>query len=252
MKKKPLLVANWKMNISPAKAAKLAARFEASRSKNAFPGTIVLLPSHESLERVSTILKYKKSPIVVGAQNCFWADSGAYTGEVSLASLKELGCKYVLIGHSERRAQGESDELIALKLRALSLKKGMTPILCVGENHKERISKRQLSVLSRQILGALTNVDFSGKAMCIAYEPLWAIGSGKPASTRDFLEAISIVKEVLRSLPSAPKKVYYLYGGSVTEHNVRDYIAEGADGVLIGGASTEISFFDKILKRFKD
>lgn len=210
---KKLIIANWKSNpTSEAEAKKL---FNAVKKTKA-----IICPPFVYL----SVFKYK----LLCAQDCHWEESGAFTGGVSPERLKDLGVKYVIIGHSERRALGETEEIIEKKLRA-ALKAGLTPILCVGEKKRENAKK----VINKQLKKNL-------KGVIIAYEPVWAIGTGNFCSPEKANQIRKFIKEKLNN------KI--LYGGSVNSKIAKDYLKIGFDGLLVGGASLDAKEFKKIAK----
>jgi triosephosphate isomerase len=190
--------------------------------------------------------------IHVGAQNVFWEESGAFTGEVSAAMLEDAGVRYVIIGHSERRAMfGETDETVARKLLSV-LRGGLTPIVCVGEVLEQRESGTTAEVLTRQVKGALGQVapDHIGRVV-MAYEPVWAIGTGKTASPDTANEAHTLIRNTIAAIfgRSAAEETRVLYGGSVKPDNTADLMRESeVDGVLVGGASLEPNSFAEIIR----
>lgn len=233
-----ILVANWKINPSTElEAVELA---KATDYEN-----VVITPPFPFLKSVEQTIKKAR----LGAQNVFWKESGAYTGEVSALMLKSLGVRYLIIGHSERRALGETDLVINKKVK-VAFQSGLKVILCVGENAVVR--KRGLShaknFVKRQLIQSLKNISsktFKGKIV-IAYEPIWAIGTGNSDQPADTQKMVIFIKNLL-----APKikKVPVLYGGSVTVKNARNFLTiKEVDGALVGGASLRKDEFRKIIK----
>lgn len=209
----------------------------------------VVAPPFTALDSVRAALG-PSSPIQLGAQNVFWEDYGAYTGEISAPMLKALGCRYVILGHSERRRLfGEQDEEIHKKLRA-TLAHGLSPILCIGESLTQREQGETEHVLRQQLTGGLTGL--SSQAMhgvTIAYEPVWAIGSGKAASVDQAVDAHRMIRAFLEDRWSADlaKATRILYGGSVTPENIGLFLQSGQiDGALIGGACLQAESFATI------
>jgi len=185
----------------------------------------------------------KGTKIKIGAQNLHFEDSGAFTGEISGVMLKDLGVDYVIIGHSERRAYfAETDEIVNKKVHA-AFKHGLTPIVCVGESLEERESGKTNDVCKVQTVGAFAGLTAEqAKEVVIAYEPIWAIGTGKSSSASDANEACSYIRSVIRDLynDEVAQAIRIQYGGSVKPENVREYMAESdIDGALVGGASLQ-------------
>lgn len=230
-----LFVANWKMNLEVGESEKLA---RACVQKLPKPGvTVVLCPSHPSISKVSSVVK--GSSYKLGAQDCAIEDRGAFTGEVSAKDLYQLGCRYVILGHSERRAMGETDEQIRGKYMA-AIRNKIQPILCVGETLIERRRKLAAKVVSRQLnfvfQSLQTTKDFQP---IIAYEPIWAVGTGNPATPKDAYQMHSLIKKIIGEKFNR-KKVLMLYGGSVDLQNVYSFLSTSeVAGVLVGGASAK-------------
>ena len=245
---KKIIIANWKMN---PQTADEALRFVQGILAQRLPENIELIiaPPFVYLELLK---KNCGKEIKLAAQNINWAERGAYTGEISGLMLKNLGCNYVIIGHSERRyILGETEEIINLKLKA-ALKVGLTVILAVGEKEQnDDISK----VLSQQIESALGGVNVSEiSRLIIAYEPVWAIGTGLADTSDHALSAVLLIRKIIGRLYGSEWAVDMpiLYGGSVSEENAADFIAQnGIDGALVGGASLELQSFMKIIKAAK-
>jgi triosephosphate isomerase len=246
-----IIAANWKMHTSPADAGDLA-RTIAARTRHAGV-TRVICPPFVSLAAVRDALGESDPDVGVGAQNVHHELQGAYTGEVSAPMLVGLA-DWVIIGHSERRRDfGETDAIIGRKL-ARAVESGLRPILCVGEQLAEREAGEQTDVVRRQIAGALAGHDPATLArarLVIAYEPVWAIGTGRNASGQDastMAEAIRIA--VGQGWPSAPDDLPVLYGGSVTSANIAEFLTEPAiDGALVGGASLKADEMAGIVAR---
>ena len=237
---KKLFIANWKMTLTDAAAETLAHEYVKASKKAACD--LAVAPSFTALERVGKVLG--KSEVALGAQDVFWAESGAYTGEISAPMLFALGVRYVLVGHSERRANlGETDEMIGKKASAAS-RGGLVPVICVGETAEEKETGKREEVIRRQVAAALKDFSISSETpVIIAYEPRWAIGTGIPCSPA---EAV-VVHELIKSI--VPAKV--LYGGSVDAANIKHYVSEAAiDGVLVGGASTKADQIGPLLASF--
>ncbi|MBC7073860.1 triose-phosphate isomerase [Candidatus Parcubacteria bacterium] len=232
---KKVIVANWKMNPLSQKQAKDLFNFTKKVAKNLKNVQVVICPPFLYLPLLSKLAKNSK--IKLGAQNCFWEEKGAFTGEISPAMLKDLKVKYVILGHSERRKLGETDEMINKKLKtALQFK--LTPILCIGEKEKEKKEGKTFEVLETQCTLALNGI-FQPNLM-LAYEPVWAIGTQNPCPPE-------IAKKVLEFLKKKFPHPPILYGGSVNVKNAISYFNVGFDGLLVGGASLSFEF-GEILK----
>jgi triosephosphate isomerase (TIM) len=210
------------------------------------PPEVVVCPPFTALAAVAGVLA--GSSIALGAQNMYFEPKGAFTGEISPAMLLDVGCRYVILGHSERRRQmDESSELVNRKLK-LSLASGLTPIVCVGETWPERSAGQTEQVISEQIAGSLADVvEETLAAVLIAYEPVWAIGTGQVATPEQAEEVHRFVRSLLPV--SAGERVRILYGGSVTAENVAGLMAkEDLDGALVGGASLKAGSFAAIVQ----
>ncbi|MFP5204312.1 MAG: triose-phosphate isomerase [Acidobacteriota bacterium] len=249
MSRKALIAANWKMYKTPAEAADFVKAFlpmVAGHTRD----EIALFPSPVLLPTV--VLACKGSVVAVGAQNIHFAEEGAYTGETSVGQLKAVGGTHTLIGHSERRQYfAETDEIVNKKLHT-ALKHGLAPVVCIGEVLEEREAGKTESVLKTQLAGAFAGIAPEQSApIVIAYEPVWAIGTGKTATPEMAEEAHKIIRaEVARLLGgNAAAAVRILYGGSVKPENVTALMAqEDIDGALVGGASLKADSFEMIVK----
>ena len=235
-----IVAANWKMHTTPTDAGELA-RTIAGRTRVAGV-TRVICPPFVSLATVGSALSELDGDVGVGAQNVHHELQGAYTGEVSAAMLVGLAT-WVIVGHSERRRDaGETDELIGLKL-GRAVEAGLRPILCVGEQLDEREAGQQSEVVRRQLRGALDDHDpavLNGIGLVIAYEPVWAIGTGRTASGADAAAMAAVIRDSLGGLgfPEQGETIPVLYGGSVTSATIGEFMAEPSiDGALVGGAS---------------
>ena len=234
-----LIIANWKMNYGPMKAGAWIRAFRRER----LPKEIdigVALP-HVSLAAARASLGRAGVPLL-GAQNTFWADEGAFTGEVSPTMLKEFGITFCLVGHSERRTLlGETDEMIAKKVLALQ-KQGIEPIICVGETSVQHKKGETTKVVRKQVVDALALWDKAGKGLPVfAYEPLWAIGSSKPCPAQEAQQVHETIRQTLvKCLGAQGAEARILYGGSVDARNVVEYMTTtNIDGVLVGSASLD-------------
>jgi len=246
MPRQPMLVAgNWKMHTGREQAVSLA-RAAATLSAEVSPGVeIAVMPPFPWLQVVAGALAGGQAAL--GAQNLHEDDQGAFTGEVSGAMLAELGCRYVIVGHSERRhLMGETNERVGLKA-VQAQRCGLTPILCVGETLEERDGGRELEVVARQLEAGLTGANLSA-GVVIAYEPVWAIGTGRTATPEQADQMHALIRERV-ALPAGAGRIRILYGGSVKAGNAADLFARpNIDGGLIGGASLDASDFAAIVR----
>lgn len=244
-KRRPLIAGNWKLNHGGSSACALAA--DVARRTAGFTAVdVVVAPPFTAIAAVAHELDGK--PVGVAAQNFYPKDSGALTGEVSAPMLLESGAKWVIIGHSERRQFfGETDASVAEKVAA-ALAKGLRPIACVGETLEQRERGETLAVVGRQIDAFAKSLAAAGAGV-IAYEPVWAIGSGRPATATQVAEMHDLIRSVSRGLfGEASPAVRVLYGGSVTPDNVDDLMrTPGVDGLLVGGASLDAAQFARIV-----
>jgi len=251
--RRPRIVAgNWKMNRAASEGAALARELAALRAGDAASGkspVVVICPPFPALESVGRALA--GTGMRLGAQNLHAETHGAFTGEVSGGMLAAVGCEWVLVGHSERRAlMGETDAVVAAKLRA-ALRDGLTPVVCVGETLAEREAGRTEEVLVRQVTVAYHELEPErARATVVAYEPVWAIGTGKVASPEQARDAHRVIRATLDRVVDARAghELAILYGGSVNAGNAAALFAEAdVDGALVGGASLEAASFWKIV-----
>lgn len=243
--RRPFIAANWKMNKTIAETQTFLNEF-VPLVKDVQDIDIVIAPPFTALYTASAILK--NTNIMLSAQNVFYEDKGAYTGEVSPLMLTDAGCKYVIIGHSERRQYfNDTDEIVNKKIKAAK-KHNINVIFCIGESLKEREAGETFDVLKREIEEGLKDVPFNG--IVVAYEPIWAIGTGKTATPEQAQEAHKYIRERLTSLyGDKAKEIRILYGGSVTPENIDSLMAcADVDGALVGGASLKADSFAKIVK----
>ena len=235
--RRPVIAGNWKMNMTPSETRDYLARFRAELPKGRWCDIVLCVPA---VCIPAAVKGARDSRICVGAQNCSAFPSGAYTGEISTAMLTDAGCKYVILGHSERRAMGETDADVNAKLKA-ALAAGLTPIVCCGESLAQRESGVTEEWISMQVKCALEGIDPARiRDVVIAYEPIWAIGTGRTATPEQAQEVCAHIRAVLRKLWGAKlaRSVSILYGGSMNERNAADLLARpDVDGGLIGGAS---------------
>ena len=246
-----IIAGNWKMNCNKEEAIKLVN--EITIDSNIFSKSeVIIFPSYIMIHQVSELIKNKN--LKLGAQDCSIYNNGAFTGQVSSDMILNAGCEYVILGHSERRVLcNETSEDISKKFfQAFS--SGLNTIICIGENLKERENNKYLSVLKDQIRVSLSNIkEFEiGSAknkVIIAYEPIWAIGTGKVATNKNIEEVHSFIKHLLKDYFKIGVDIPIIYGGSVNENNSSDIFAiKNVDGVLVGGASLKPDSFLKIIK----
>lgn len=246
---KKLIIGNWKMNLNMQEASlyvhKLADMIPAQRTVD-----VVLAPTMLTLQSLS--LQINRRQFKLAAQNCYWRDQGAYTGEVPAAHLRGI-VDYVLVGHSERRyIFMESDKETRAKVQA-AVRNHLQPVLCVGETATERANGETMDILHDQLVGGLANLTADELTqLVIAYEPVWAIGTGNNATPDDVKQAVKIIRRHIGQLfgVKASKSVRVLYGGSVTKDNSESYLkTDGVDGLLIGGASLDAHQFAAIVEQ---
>lgn len=246
---RPLIAGNWKMNESVTDALKLIAGLE-HHLKGLYEADIVIAPPFTSLYSVSIAIQ--ETSLILGAQNCHWEDRGAFTGEVSPLFLADLGCRFVIVGHSERRTLfSETDGMINKKILSVS-RNGMSPIFCVGESLAERENNATFDVIERQIKAGLAGmVSREAEQLVIAYEPVWAIGTGKNATAGQVAEVHHFIHNLLEKIFDAPTaaQIRIIYGGSVNAENSREILSQKrVDGALVGGASLKAESFAHIVK----
>ena len=250
--RRTIVAGNWKMNLDRAKARDLATAV-AARAAEAGTTELVLCPPAVYVETVAAALG-GSSPVALGAQNMHDQSSGAFTGEVAPPMLLDLGCRYVILGHSERRTLfGETDAVVNAKTRA-ALAAGLTPIVCVGETLEEREGGRTAAVVTTQVQGSLAGLTPADlEKIVVAYEPVWAIGTGKVATPQQAQEVHALIRGLLGGLasPAVAAKVRIQYGGSVKPDNAADLAVQpDIDGALVGGASLKADDFLGIAKAF--
>ncbi len=242
--RRKVIAGNWKMNMLPNEAIDFVNNL-APLVKNSTSEVIICVPFTDLFY---TLLTAQETNIHVGAQNMHWEESGAYTGEVSADMLKAINVEYVIIGHSERRQYfNETDETVNLKVKS-ALAKGLKPIVCVGETLEQKETGKTIEVITTQIAKALkdlTNDDISN--IIVAYEPIWAIGTGKTATSEDANESIKEIRNEIKK-DFGTDDVTILYGGSVKPENAKElFTMSDIDGGLVGGASLEAQKFSKIV-----
>jgi triosephosphate isomerase (TIM) len=241
---KPFVLGNWKMNCLRADGEALALRLIERQRSTKRAGTLGICPPATLLAPLSALLS--GSAILLGGQDCAPEPAGAYTGDVSAPMLSDLGCRLVIVGHSERRhGHGEDDRLVQAKAAAAHAA-GLLAVLCVGETEAERDAGATIDVLDRQIEGSLPG-GASAENLVVAYEPVWAIGTGRTASVEDIRAAHAHLRRHVGALVRGGDAVRLLYGGSVKAANAGQIMAiADVDGVLVGGASLDADQFDTI------
>lgn len=248
--RKPIIAGNWKMNKTAAEAEILINELKPLVAKSK-PEVVICVPYTDLWIAKKAI---EGSKIKLGAENVAWADSGAFTGEISADMLKEIGVEYVIIGHSERRQYfGETDATVNMRMKQ-ALTKGLKPIVCVGETLEQREKNRTKKVLKKQILEGFKDIiesDFSN--IVIAYEPVWAIGTGKTATAEDANKTIGFIRSLIKKTwgNEVAKSLRIQYGGSMKPSNAKELMAmRNIDGGLIGGASLKAADFKEIIDAF--
>ncbi len=248
--RKKIIAANWKMNLNINETIDFILNFKDIISNTTLNCEIVICPPFTSLTIANELLK--NSNIKLGAQNMHHEKSGAFTGEISCEMLKNIGCTFVIIGHSERRIIfKETDELINKKI-LVALQNNLTPIFCVGETLTERETNKAFDVIKKQITVGLQNISINdGEKIVIAYEPVWAIGTGKNATKEEAEEVHLFIRNLLKEIfnEKISEKIVIQYGGSVKGDNAMDLLSQkNIDGALVGGASLKSATFFEIIK----
>jgi len=242
---KPLIIANWKCNPTTLNEAKELLNSVIEGIKDFNNVEVVICPPFIFLSSLINNL------IIFGAQNCYSEDKGAFTGETSILMLEDLRCKYVILGHSERRnIFKETNEEINLKLKK-TLDSSLIPVLCIGENKEDREEGKTFEILGEQLEECLEGISEKVDRLVLAYEPVWAIGTGKYAEVSKIEEVREFIKDFIskRFDENISNKIKILYGGSVDSNNVNQYLKEAKiDGVLVGGASIKAEEFIKLVK----
>ena len=247
--RRPLIAGNWKMFKTGPEAVETADRL-ANLLSTPIDVDVMIAPPFTALATVSDILK--KTRISLGAQNIIWEEEGSYTGEVSASMLFSAGCRYVIVGHSERRQYfGETDDTVNKKIMA-AVKNNLIPVMCIGESETERESQETFSVLDRQVQEGLKGFSADEmETLVVAYEPVWAIGTGKTATADQAQEVHQFLRMILEKKfgNKLAKSIRILYGGSVKPDNITELMTmPDIDGALIGGASLDPETFGKIVK----
>jgi len=245
--RKPFIAGNWKMFKTVSEAVKTAEQLVKRIGETDID--VMIAPTYTALVSVSDVIK--GTPVSLGAQNLFWEKEGAYTGEISPAMLVSAGCKYVIIGHSERRQYfGETDETVNKKIRA-AIQSELIPVFCVGETEKERESELTFSVLDKQLQKGLEGFSSDElETLVMAYEPVWAIGTGKTATRHQAQEVHQYLREKLEESYGniLANSIRILYGGSVKPDNISELmVMDDVDGALVGGASLSSETLSKIV-----
>jgi triosephosphate isomerase len=246
--RKPLIAGNWKMNLNHFEAIALVQKIAFSLPEKYFAKVdVTVIPPFTDLRSVQTLVDGDKLKLTYGAQDVSQHDSGAYTGEISGAFLAKLGCTFAVVGHSERRTYHHEDDALVAAKAAAALKHGLVPIVCIGEGLEIREAGNHVTHCTEQLKGSLAGLTAEQIAtVVIAYEPVWAIGTGRVASAADAQEVCAAIREQLAGLSSAEiaSGVRVLYGGSVNAKNVGEIVAqEDVDGALVGGASLDAEQF---------
>lgn len=249
----PMMAGNWKMNKTPGEAVVLTQDIANHYDKNDWENVeVVLCVPAVDFDAAKRVITFDRVKIAIAAQNVYWEESGAFTGEISVDMIKEVGCTYSIVGHSERRELfGETDEQVNKKVKALT-QKDLGAIVCVGESLTVREADETLEYVSAQLKAAFAGVDPEDAQKCvIAYEPIWAIGTGRTATPDQAEEVCAALRGVFASLYGAElaDEMRILYGGSVNAGNVEGLMAqENIDGGLVGGASLEAKSFLPLIK----
>jgi len=247
--RRPIVIANWKLNggidlICTSVASFIGKHFEAD---------IAICPPYLYMRDMLTFLQY--SELKIGSQNVSRYDSGAYTGETSAQMLKEAGCSLCIIGHSERRAMFAENNIGCQVKIQTALNHGLLPVLCVGETQEERAANTTKTILLTQLSEGLNTIDLAGKDLCIAYEPVWAIGTGLAATPDMVQEVHSFIRQELMRLynEEIADRVRILYGGSVNKNNATELLKQkDIDGLLVGGASLDPGHFLAICEQVSE
>ena len=253
MSRRPLIAGNWKMNLNHLEAIAVTQKLAYSLEERDFDAVdVAILPPFTDIRSVQTLVDGDRLRILYGAKDISPEKSGAFTGDISGSMLKKLDCTFVVVGHSERRAiHGESDDVINRKMRAV-LDHEMTPIFCIGEDLSIRESGTQVEYVLNQVRAGLKGFHKPDlKKIVLAYEPVWAIGTGKTATPEDAQEVCGAIREELRKIGSEEiaANARILYGGSVKSANIVDIMRQpDVDGALVGGASLEPEEFARICK----
>ncbi len=257
MDRKPLIAGNWKMNATHLETIQMVQKLSYRLDPDCYERVdVVICPPATALRSAQTVIETDHMSIILGAQNCHWEEKGAFTGEVSPSMLAKLDVGYVIAGHSERRQLfGETDDMVNRKVKAI-LAHSMFPIMCVGETLQQREEGLTADVVTNQIEAGLRGISTeSAGSIAIAYEPIWAIGTGRNASAEDAAETIDVIRGTVARIWSddAAATVRILYGGSVNPGNIAGFMAKrGVDGALVGGASLEPDTFAAVIQYWRN
>ena len=247
--RKTIIAGNWKMNLNAEEAKKFITQLKTKAAKAKWCDVVLCVPF---LQIPAAVRAAKHTKIAIGAQNCHFEENGAYTGEISCKMLVEAGVKYVIIGHSERRRDNDETDTTVNKKVLAALQAGLRPIICVGETLEMRDNDVTLDVVRMQVKTALRGVMHDQiRRVTIAYEPIWAIGTGYTATSEQAGEVCEAIRDVVRQLYGArlARAVSVLYGGSMNTANAAELLAQpDVDGGLIGGASLKTESFEKIIE----
>ena len=244
MSRKPLIAGNWKMNLNHFEAIALVQKIAFALPDKYYDKVdVTVIPPFTDLRSVQTLVDGDKLRLTYGAQDLSPHDSGAYTGDISGAFLAKLGCSFVVVGHSERRTYHSEDDALVAAKAAAALKNGLTPIVCIGEHLEIREEGEHVGHCEEQLRGSLAGLSAEqiGEVV-VAYEPVWAIGTGRVASAADAQEVCAAIRKELATLASQPiaETARVLYGGSVNAKNIGEIVAQNdVDGALVGGASLD-------------
>jgi triosephosphate isomerase (TIM) len=250
MARKRFIAGNWKLNLTIEEGVALVQGLAKAIAADAKSSQVEVAVAPTALALHAVAQAAKGTAVGISGQNAFWEEKGAFTGEMSASFLKNAGAKYVILGHSERRQYfGETDQTINKRLKAV-LAQGLVPILCIGETLSERDGGKLEEVLTRQIHGSLDGLSAAQlETLVVAYEPVWAIGTGRTATTAQAQEAHAFIRGVLRKLlGDLAERVRIQYGGSVKPDNAKELLSQpDVDGALVGGASLKLADFTAII-----
>jgi len=249
--RKPIISGNWKMYKTHLEAIALVQKLHyLLRPEDYDKVEVVVCPPFTALRAVQTFIEGDNSQIELGAQNCHWENEGAYTGEIAPPMLSRLKCRYVIAGHSERRQYfGETDDIVNKKAKAI-FANGMTPIVCVGESLEQRDAGETEAFVEQQVRGSLAGLTADQlKEVVVAYEPIWAIGTGRNAQPSDANQVCGLIRKTVGSMKGDVNALRIQYGGSVKPGNIKDFMAEdNIDGALVGGASLDAEDFALVVR----